>query len=95
METRELYKQKMAAQIKVWSTKLDALNAKAEKASADAKIELQAKADELEELRASAQAQMDELSANASDTWDTVKADISERWDKLSGQAEALWEKLR
>jgi hypothetical protein len=94
METRELYKEKMAAQLDVWSAKLHVLQAKASKASADAKLEIRGQADKLEALKSSAQAQLDKLQAEAGDSWDTVKTDVSRKWDQVSGEIEALWEKV-
>jgi uncharacterized protein YjbJ (UPF0337 family) len=94
METQELYKQKMAAQLEVWSAKLHVLQAKAGKASADAKLEIHGQADKLEALKTSAQAQLDKLQSGAADSWDTVKTDVSHKWDQVSGEIEAIWEKL-
>jgi hypothetical protein len=92
--TRELHKQKMAAQLDEWSAKLAVLEAKADKATAEAKLELRGQADKLKELKASAQEQLDKLGTAAGDTWDTVKTEVGEQWDKLSGEVEALWAKL-
>jgi hypothetical protein len=93
--TKELYKQKMAAQLAEWSAKLDVLNARADKATAEAKIDILAQTSKLEALKKSAQEQLDKVHASAADTWDTVKTDVGTRWDKLSGEIEAIWEKLQ
>lgn len=91
---QDLYKQKMAAQIDVWTAKLEVLEARAGKATADGKVGLRAQADKLAAHKAAAQAQLDKLQASTEDTWDAVRADVGKKWDQLSGEVEAIWDSL-
>jgi hypothetical protein len=92
--TQEAYKQKMEAQIKEWSARLEVLKAKAEKATAEAKLEMHAQAEKLKALEVSAQEHLAKLQASAAGTWDTVKADVTEKWNQVSGAVEAIWAKV-
>ncbi len=92
--TKEAYKEKMEAQLKQWSVRLEALRAKADKAAASLKVDLLAKAEELKHLEVSAKKQIIEVELAVSDSWQQVKGDIEQTWDQLSGSVEAIWEKL-
>ena len=83
MGEKELYQQKMRAQLDEWKADVDKLRAKASGASADAKLQLNQQVKNLEAKINEAKAKLDEL-ANASDeAWNTVKAGVESSWGSL------------
>ncbi len=92
--SKEAYKAKMEAQLKLWSARFDGMKAKADKASAGAKIELLKQVEELKALEGAAKKHIAEVEASATDAWHTAKEGIERRWNQLSGSIEALWNKI-
>src|SRR2546423_5503097 len=86
--TRESYQQKMEAQLKEWSSRLEALQAKVEKAGAEHKKELLAELEELKKLQARGR---EHFSSVATQTWDEVKTELTEKWNQVSGAVDAIW----
>ena len=74
MKNKEAYRQKLEAQMREWSAKIDVLKAKADQAEADAKIEYQNRIEDLRQKKEALQAKLSELQ-NASDAaWKDIKA---------------------
>lgn len=76
METKEAYQQKAQAQLDEWSAKMDALEAKARKAEADAHIRY---CDEIEQLRIKKQSLQEQLNTfknTSGDALETAKVGI-------------------
>jgi len=83
METKDVYKQKMEAQLKEWTAQINLLEAKIENAGADLKVK---GADELKALRAKQHAaaeKMKELEKASGEAWDQVKDTADKIWDEL------------
>jgi chromosome segregation ATPase len=81
---RKAFIDKLAAQLKVWDSEIEKLEAKAEKAKADAKADYQkeiknlrdkkqAAQDKLEAVRQSGESAWEELKSGAEDAFDTMK----------------------
>jgi len=74
MKNKEAYRQKLEAQMREWSAKIDVMKAKADQAEADAKIEYQNRIEDLRQKKEALQAKLSELQ-NASDAaWKDIKA---------------------
>ena len=73
----------MEMQLQQWGAKLDALAAKADIASADAKADYHKRIDELKVKRDVAKVKLDELKASTSDNWDTLKGGAESAWKDL------------
>lgn len=90
MEIEQAYKLKRAAQLKEWGAQLDLLEAQAENANADVRIN---DALQLEDLRArqrSASSTMQELETVGSDAWEQTKETADRLWEDLkAGMAQA------
>jgi len=84
MSLKDQYVQKLEAQIKDWRVELDALKARAEKASTEAKADL---AQAYEHLKK----QEDELSAKL----DGIKKAGLESWEALKHSVEGAWTDLK
>ncbi len=89
--TREAYRAKMEAQLKQWDAQLATLQARAEKAGADAKVKLVAEVEEMKKLRDKAR---QHVATVANKTWDEVKSEVTEQWSKVSGALDALWARV-
>ena len=74
MENKEAYRDKLEAQMREWSAKIDLLKARADQAEAEAKIEYNKRIEDLRQKKEALKAKLDEL-RNASDAaWQDIKA---------------------
>ena len=92
--TKEDYQKKMEAQLNEWSARGDVLKARAEKASATAKIELQEQIEKLKALEVSAREHVAKLQQATVAAWNEGKADVTDKWNQVSGAVEALWARV-
>ena len=92
--TREAYRDKMEAQLVRWSTRLDGFKAKAELASAAARVELLKQVDELEEFERTARKHIADVEASAVETWHRARIGIDQAWNQLSGSIDAIWARI-
>ena len=74
MDSKEAYREKLEAQMREWSAKIDLLKAKADQAEAEAKIEYSKAIEDLRRRKEALQTKFRELQ-NASDAaWKDIKA---------------------
>lgn len=92
--TKDIYKAKMQAQLAEWTARLGVLKAKADQATADARIALLKQHEELQSVEAAAKKQLTEIEQTLADSWQTVKDGVEKKWDQLSGSVEAIWSKV-
>jgi uncharacterized coiled-coil DUF342 family protein len=85
MDRRDAYIQKFEAQLAAWKADIDKLRAKADGASADAKLELMEQIDRLRAKRDEARDRLDEIRKAGEDSW----GDLSERAEKAWGDLSA------
>lgn len=83
MNEKVLYKQKKQAQLDEWHAEVDKLKAKASGASADAKIEINKKIENLEGKIKEGQAKLAGLSEVSEDAWESVKDSVESSWDSI------------
>ena len=83
MNERELYRQKMEAQLDEWKADLDKLKARASGADADARLKLKGKVREIEAELEKGKSKLRKLSQAGEDSWDSVKEDLSSSWDSM------------
>ena len=90
MKSKDEYIQSLASELTEWSAQIDLLVAKAEAATAEAKLKY---ADELTALRAkqnAAAVKLDELRESSGDAWETAKETAHAVWaDLKTGLANA------
>ena len=91
MGQKEAYLEKIEAQLKVWSAKIEELKAKAEKASADKKIELHQMIDDLRARKEQAQKNLNEIKAAGAETWEKLKSKTDEAMDDVK----TFWESVK
>jgi len=87
MSLKDTYVSKIEAQLKDWAADLKKLEARAQKATAEGKIEYQKR---LEASRAKHQAverKLDELKKAGEDRWEALKSGVESAWSELKGSA--------
>lgn len=82
MERREFI-ETMEAQLKVWDAELQKLAAKAEKARAEAKADLDDQIKKLRAKRAETKTRLDELRGKSGEAWVDLKDGIEKAWREL------------
>lgn len=95
MEKKETYQEKMAAQLKEWNAMLEELKAKAQRASAGAKIQYQ---EQIELLRAkydAAQAKLQELRTAGESAWEHLTVGMENAWKELKSAWDTAVAKLK
>ena len=92
MDLKE-YQEKMEAQLKDLTAKLEELKGKAAKAGADAKAEMNKQLEALKPKLDAAQQKMKELRAAGGETWEKVKegsekamADLKKTWESIKSK---------
>jgi SMC interacting uncharacterized protein involved in chromosome segregation len=95
MKNREEYIDKLAAQLKEWSAKIDELEVKARAAKADAKIGYENQVSELKKKRELATRKLQELKNTSSEAWDVVKAGAETAWADLMKAVNEAKEKFK
>lgn len=88
MGLKEAYQEKMEAQLKEWSARLEQLRAKADLAQADAKIEYYNQIDGVRAKVDAAEAKLRELKAASSDAWETLTGGVEQAWADLKTAVE-------
>jgi hypothetical protein len=74
MENKQAYREKLEAQMREWSAKIDLLKAKADQVEAEAKIEYRNRIEDLRQRKEALRVKLSELQ-NASDAaWKDIKA---------------------
>jgi len=83
MDKKEEYIQKLDAQLREWSAKIDELNAKAEKAKGDIKTEYTKQLEALEALRESALKKLAEITEASEQAWEELRTGAEKAWHEL------------
>lgn len=83
MSKKELYEQKMQAQLDEWQAEVDRFNAKASGASAKIQLELNEEINALEGKIKQGKAKLAEVTAASEDAWESIKEGVDSAWDSL------------
>lgn len=83
MSMKEAYQKKLEAQLDEWSTEIDKLNIKADKAQADAQLEYYKEIEELRAMQEAASSKLTELKEASNDAWEDLKTGIDRAWSTL------------
>jgi chromosome segregation ATPase len=87
----EAYQEKIEGQLKQWSARIKELQAKAEEAKADTKIELQKHIQTLQAKKEVAQHKLKELQAAGADAWEKAKPDLEKALEHL----QSAWDNVK
>jgi hypothetical protein len=95
MKSREEYIDKLASQLKEWSTKIDELESKASAAKADVKTGYENQIKQLKDKRDAATERLQELKGASTEAWDALKTGAETAWSDLSNAVTAAKEKFK
>ncbi len=84
MNEKELYRQKMQAQLDEWKAEVDKLKAQTAGASADAQLELNKLIEGLEGKIEEGKTRLAELANASEDAWESIKAGVESAWDSIT-----------
>jgi phage shock protein A len=83
MASKQAYQQKLEAQLHEWDARLDVLSARAQKATADARIDYENELAALKAKRAAAHDTLQELGQRGETAWEDMKDGVERAWDDL------------
>lgn len=95
MKSREEYIDKLAAQLKEWSARIDEVESKARAAKADVKAGYENQIRQLKDKRDAATQKLQELKSASTGAWDTLKAGAETAWADLRSAVTAAKKKFK
>jgi uncharacterized coiled-coil DUF342 family protein len=95
MDKKEEYIQKLDAQLREWSVKIDELKAKADKAKGDIKIEYARQTEALDAKREAARKNLRELREAGGQAWEELKAGAEKAWHELKTSLDNVVDKFK
>jgi len=95
MSMKKAYEEKMDAQIREWSAKIDVLKAKAEKANAEQKIKYNEKIESIQAKRKKLENKMDELRNSGEEAWEEFRGGVEQAWEELKNAVERAGDKFQ
>jgi hypothetical protein len=82
-EKKKAYEEKFDAQLKEWNAQINLLQAKANNAKADAKIEYVKTIEALQRKQNEARTKLQELKAAGDEAWEDIKAGAEKAWAEV------------
>jgi uncharacterized coiled-coil DUF342 family protein len=95
MGRREEYIDKLAAQLKEWSVKIDELEEKADKAFAETKIELGKQIESLNQKRQAAVQKLQQLKESSAAAWESIAEGAEKAWNDLKEALHSASDKFK
>ncbi len=95
MSEKESYRQKIRARLDEWNAEIDKFEAKADQASADARLEYYEQLKKLRALEAEARDKLDELADAGEDAWENLKDSAAIAADALGQTLESIRSRFR
>ena len=83
MSDKELYQQKIMAQLDEWKADVTKLKSRASVASADAKLQLDRQVRDLEAKIGKGKVKLTEIANTSEEVWGSVKEGFKSAWDTL------------
>jgi len=95
MDTKEVFKERIEAQLSKWKSTIEGLKTTIAQAEVDAKAKLHDQLDSLHDKRAKAEKILEDISATSHDAWDQVKSGAEQGWTELSRAARNTMAKVQ
>jgi len=95
MDTKEIFKEKIEAQLSKWKTTIDGLKTTIGQAEVDAKAKLHDQLELLHDKRVKAEKILEVISATSHDAWDQVKLGAEQGWTEVSRTARNTMSKVQ
>lgn len=83
MTDKELYQQKVRAQLAEWAAEVDKLRARASGASAEAQLAMKLHVATLEQQIAGGKAKLAEMAEASDDAWESIKHSAESAWEAI------------
>lgn len=84
MSDRDAYIEKTKAMLDQWNAQIERMQAKADEAEANAKIEYQKQVEDMQARRDEAEAKLNDLRNASDDAWSDMRAGFDAAWQNLS-----------
>jgi chromosome segregation ATPase len=94
MNKKDLYKQKLQAQLDEWQADVDKMKAKLGGASVGAKLEINQEINQLEGKLGEGRKKLEELSEATEENWENLKASIDETWEGIANSFKDVFGKF-
>ncbi len=95
MREKELYQQKMQAQLNEWKAEIAKLKAKASGASADAQLDMHKKVKQLEREADELKNKLSELARSGEEAWASLRKGVESAWDHLKNEVQDAASKFK
>ncbi len=95
MSNRDLYIEKMKAQLDSWNASIEKLEAQARNAEADAKIKYREQIAELKKRREEAREKLAELREASEGAWHDLQSGIDHAWDAMEQAIKTAMSRFR
>lgn len=92
---RDAYVEKFEAELDQLNARIDAIEAKAKKAKADARIKHEKELDQLRAQRDAARSKLDDLRSASGDAWHELKGGFERSWNEFSDSVKHAVERFR
>lgn len=89
MSTKDEYVRKMHSKLDRWSTEIDALDARADKIKAEARVEYHKQLESLRSKRDEARKHLEALQQAGEGAWSDMRAGIEMAWDAIGEALES------
>jgi hypothetical protein len=95
MDSKEVFKDKIAGQLARWKTTIDGLKSHIEQAEVDARAKLLDQLELLHDKRVKAEKILEDISATSQDAWGQVKSGVEQGWTELTRTAKKTMARVR
>ena len=95
MNTKEVYEQKIQAQVDEWDAEILKLKAQASKTTADVQINMNNQIKELRQKKETVNAKLIQLKEASEDSWEDLKVGIEEGLDLLKTTVDSILSKYK
>ena len=95
MNKKQIYEDKLKAQLNEWDAKIDVLKAKADKAGTAAKADYYETIEDLKKKRNSAKEKLGELRAATDDAWEDLKDGLESAWSALGSAVKSATSRFK
>ena len=83
MSEKNAYQEKLEAQLDIWQAEIDKLRAKADQASADARLQYDKQVDELVKYQKTGKQKLRELQDANEQAWHDMRHGMEQAWDDM------------
>jgi len=94
-DKRKAYEEKIDDQLKEWNTKIALLNAKADKAKAEAKVEYYKMIETLQGMQDKARMKLQEIRTAGDDGWEDLKTGAENVWTEVNSAFQSAATKFK